>query len=523
MNLLQFENLSFSYKNSQNPLFESFNLTLQENWTVIAGANGCGKSTLLKLAAGILCPDDGKIKFNGKLLNVESGAETEYKVIYCPQETHEIPENLYTSFWDTDNDVRKFFSLLQIKEEMLERYDTLSGGEKKRIQIACALVEKPSLLLLDEPTNHLDKVTVKMILDALKLYEGMGIIVSHDRFFADSLCTKTVYLFNESKAYSSGENKIAADVYSAGLTQTLELRQKNADSSRENWNTLNSKAQKEKQMSNRLLAETAKSHARLSKKNVDVKDHDTKLKIDSYRLAGADRTTGDEKARVDSQLERTQAQRDSIKKALKRKEGFSINTADFSKPVIIDAAQIKAGEYEVSSPYLEISSSSKIGLSGPNGTGKTLFIKHIISEMEQKGSRDKVLYLPQEISAEEEKSILTDFQKLDEDEKGEVLSTLYRLGSEPESFHGTVNSVSPGELRKLMISMYITKPIMLLILDEPTNHMDITSIMALENALADINCGLLIVSHDESFLQKTTQSRYVISRDGDKGKILNWE
>lgn len=362
-----------------------------------------------------------------------------------------------------------------------------------------------------------------MILDALKLFEGMGIIVSHDRFFADSLCTKTVYLFNESKAYSSGENKIAADVYSAGLTQALELRQKNADSSRENWNALNSKAQKEKQMSNRLLAETAKSHARLSKKNVDVKDHDTKLKIDSYRLTGADRTTGDEKARVDSQLERTQAQRDSIKKSLKRKEGFSINTADFSKPVIIDAAQIKAGEYEVSSPYLEISSSSKIGLSGPNGTGKTLFIKHIISEMEQKGSRDKVLYLPQEISAEEEKSILTDFKKLDEDEKGEVLSTLYRLGSEPESFQGTVNSVSPGELRKLMISMYITKPIMLLILDEPTNHMDITSIMALENALADINCGLLIVSHDESFLQKTTQSRYVISRDGDKGKILNWE
>lgn len=139
--------------------------------------------------------------------------------------------------------------------------------------------------------------------------------------------------------------------------------------------------------------------------------------------------------------------------------------------------------------------------------------------MEQKGSRDKVLYLPQEISAEEEKSILTDFKKLDEDEKGEVLSTLYRLGSEPESFQGTVNSVSPGELRKLMISMYIAKPIMLLILDEPTNHMDITSIMALENALADINCGLLIVSHDESFLQKTTQSRYVISRDGNKGII----
>ena len=177
MNFIFINNLSFSYKTSQVSLFENFNLKIQEKWTVIAGSNGCGKSTLLKLIAGLEAPDSGKIQFDGE-------------IIYCPQETIEIPENIYTSFWSPENDIRKFFSILKITEDMIERYETLSGGEKKRIQIACALAEKPSLLLLDEPTNHLDKKTVQLILSALKNFEGMGLIVSHDRYFYRSALHK---------------------------------------------------------------------------------------------------------------------------------------------------------------------------------------------------------------------------------------------------------------------------------------------------------------------------------------------
>lgn len=541
MPLLQISNLSFSYPNSQIQLFENFSLQLQENWTVIAGSNGCGKSTLLNLIAGNIAPDGGKIIFDGAIL-------------YCPQETQEVPENLYTSFWSGENDVRKFFSLLRVTEEMLERYETLSGGEKKRIQIACALAEKPALLLLDEPTNHLDKATVQLILDAFQAFDGMGIIVSHDRYFADALCTKTVYLFNESKAFAGGRNCIAAETYQGGLTLALELRQKNAERSRTEWGKLNSKASAEKQRSQKLSEEIDRKKGSLSKKNVDAKDHDAKLKIDKLRVSGADRTTADLKAHVESQMERTLQSRDAMKKALKRKEGFSVSSTDFAKTFVIEETDIVVGSadeadgtdgaggagtsngvgvagasgstYTLHVPHIEIKPDSKIAITGQNGAGKTLFINHVISKIResgansaQKATKIELMYLPQEISDEEKAEVLAKYKSLNKEEKGEVLSTLFRLGSEPESLQGDAASVSPGELRKLMISMAVLHPLSLLVLDEPTNHMDITSVLALEDALSEICCPMIVISHDDTFLQKITNSHLKIIRSGDCGKI----
>ena len=141
-----------------------------------------------------------------------------------------------------------------------------------------------------------------------------------------------------------------------------------------------------------------------------------------------------------------------------------------------------------------------------------------------------MLYLPQEISSEQEKTILSDFYKLEESERGEVLSTLYRLGSEVErlAFLRSENSekemtdegrLSPGELRKLMIALAVQRPLSLLILDEPTNHMDITSVTALENALSSLDCAMIVVSHDKVFLEKISNASLVAERNGNLGEI----
>ena len=512
---VQITNLYFSYPSSHSVLFEDFSLQIYGGWTCVAGSNGSGKSTLLKLISGLISPDSGKIA---------AGGET----VYCPQESSEMPENLYNAFWSGDNDARRFFSQLHVTEEMLDRYESLSGGEKKRIQIACALSEKPSVLLLDEPTNHLDSAASKMISDALRLFDGIGIMVSHDRSFSDLLCTRTVFLFNESHAFSGGRDCTVYDSYPCALTKALELRKNNSNQSRGEWEKLNSKLSSEKQRSRKLEAENEKSKSRLSKKSSDPKDHDAQRKIDIARISGKDRTTGDAKARLETQIRQTESARDSIKKSLQRKEGFAVSETAFSKSIIIEETVFSPGDsYTLFIPHIEISPCAKIALTGQNGSGKSLFIKHLVSELEKNGRADEVMYLPQEISLDEEKKIFSDFTSLEESERGEVLSTLYRLGSEPESLmqidSADKKSLSPGELRKLMIALAVQKPLSILILDEPTNHMDITSVLALENALASLNCALLVVSHDESFLQKVTKERFVAKRNGNTGKIERGE
>ena len=514
--LLQIEKLYFSYPTTPANLFEDFSLQFYDGWTCLAGSNGCGKSTLLKLIAGSLLPDSGRI-FTGATISNND-------IVYCPQETSQIPENIYSVFWSDDNEIRRFFSMLHVSEEMLERYDTLSGGEKKRIQIACALAENPAILLLDEPTNHLDGETVEMISQTLSLFTGIGIMVSHDRSFADSLCTHTVYLYNEARAIFGGRDCIACQTYPGGLSKALELREQNADSSRAQWNKLNSKASSEKERSRQLALENERSKSRLSKKKIDPSDHDAKRKMDVARLGGKDRTTGDAKAHLENQIKRTEDARDSIQKSLKRKEGFSIESSDYCKTIIIEEKNLVVGDsigegntYTLHIPRIEIAPGEKLALTGQNGSGKSLFIKHVISELEKSGRIKEVMYLPQEISREEAIQIFEDFNKLEDDERGEVLSTLYRLGSEPESLQK--ESLSPGELRKLMISLAVQKPLSLLILDEPTNHMDITSVLALENALASLSCSLLIVSHDKAFLSKVSKRQLHAERKGNSGRI----
>lgn len=511
---LEIQKLYFSYPSSHVTLFEDFSLQFNDGWTCIAGSNGCGKSTLLKLIAGLLKPDEGRI--------VSGGQSSAGYVIYCPQETAEVPENLYSVFWSDDNEVRRFFSMLHITEEMIGRYDSLSGGEKKRIQIACALADRPAVLLLDEPTNHLDEGTVRMISDTLALFSGIGIIVSHDRSFADSLCKHTVYLYNEARAFSGGRECVVCESYSGGLSKALELRQQNASHNRGEWDKLDSKAAGEKQRSRSLAEENERSKSRLAKKNIDPHDHDSKRKIDVARLGGKDRSTGDAKAHLDSQIQRTEAARDSVKKSLMRKEGFSVEGAGFAKSIVIEESDIFASEektsYKLHIPRIVINPDSKIALTGQNGTGKSLFIKHLIKELEKSGRTKEVMYLPQEISEDLKNQILSDFNELEDAERGAVLSTLYRLGSEPENLQQ--GSVSPGELRKLMISLAVEKPLSLLILDEPTNHMDITSVLALESALSSLSCALIVVSHDRAFLEKVTDEKLHAERSKNEGRIF---
>ena len=185
--------LSFSYPEQSARLFESLSLTIHPGWTAFAGANGSGKTTLALLIAGRLAPDSGSIR-------------TPSSVVYCPQLFEDIGLDDYQYLYDYSSEALDLRRRLGLDDGMFQRTDSLSGGEKKRLQLFLALSRHPEVLILDEPTNHLDEGGRKLIASALSTYKGIGILISHDRAFMDSLVTRTLIFSRE-----GGDGCVAVD------------------------------------------------------------------------------------------------------------------------------------------------------------------------------------------------------------------------------------------------------------------------------------------------------------------------
>lgn len=505
--MIQFNSISFSF--GAQILFQDFSLTTNARCACIAGNNGVGKSTLLKLAAGILEAASGKITVSGE-------------AVYVEQECGEIPQSVFSSFWGADNEARKFYSMLGVSEEKISRWEELSGGEKKCIQIAAALAEHPAALFLDEPSNHLDGEHKQNIILALKNFRGQILLVCHDREFADALCEQTIFLFRESETFGGGEDKVCAKVYNSNLSRALELRGAEFSSLQTEWQDANHNSQKIKSTVERWRQESARSAGRIKKSAIEKGDHDAKHKIDMARISGKDRTAGDTQARFESLLARTDEKRDKIKRPLSKKSGFAFSKAeaDFETSNRFSAGGIPEHILHVPQTTLEngkkidsfdIKRRTRIAIVGKNGSGKTLLVKAILREAKEKGRAEHVFYLPQVTDEQFRETLCNQFERLSDGAKGEVLSTLYRLNSNPDSLaqRETIFDASPGEIRKIAIAMSLCQaPRYLYIFDEPTNHLDLESVLALESAVKHLSAALVIVSHDTVFLKNVLQEDF---------------
>jgi ATPase subunit of ABC transporter with duplicated ATPase domains len=191
-------------------------------------------------------------------------------------------------------------------------------------------------------------------------------------------------------------------------------------------------------------------------------------------------------------------------------DGASFMPRDFL--LRLPAGQLTLGDEgrQLHFPDLALGGTSRIALTGANGLGKSTLTNHLLGHLQL--PEEKCVTVPQEISAEDSRALLEAVKRLPNEERGRIMTTISRLGSRPGRLLESALP-SPGEVRKLLLALGIVRGPHLIVMDEPTNHMDLPSILCLEEALVDCPCAMLLVSHDEAFLAKIVDTSWHLTRD----------
>lgn len=486
--LLTLNSISYRYPDAAAPILDGVSATFPCGWTAIIGDNGCGKTTLAKIAAGLLTPDTGSV--TPTLLSA-----------YCPQDSSCAPAALedFALDWSTDAVVLR--TLLSIDDGWLWDYGSLSGGQRKRIQIACALWSRPDVLIMDEPTNDLDAGTRALVGAALESYDGVGILISHDRTLLNALVRQCLM-------FEDGRTTMRPGSYSEAASQAAMERSTAAaerEAARRECNRLQHEAQ-------RRRCEADRSKSRLNARSVGKKDNDKRERLGRARVSGKDgiasrssATMGRRAAKARERLEAPYAP----KRYDPAIEG--VGEAARGRTVIHGpATTLQRGNFSLSVPELWVGPADRIAVTGPNGAGKSTLIAHGVAAATP-GIR--VAVIPQDVDERQRSEALAALHDADPAERGHLLSLVGRLNSAPERLlEGS--DISPGELRKLMLAQQLAQKPHLLVLDEPTNHLDIGSIEALQEMLACFPGALLLATHDAELAAAVCNMRWTIG-DGN--------
>lgn len=379
--------------------------------------------------------------------------------------------------YDIQEKFNKICSGLQINEKMLnQNYNDLSGGEKTIVNLGALLLKEPSILLLDEPTNHLDMEKLEWLERFLKEYKGTILMVSHDRYFLDKIATKTILLEN-------GKEKI----YFGNYSYFLKEDEKRTLAEFENYKNQQKmiKKMKESIKTLRKFGELAKNEMFFKR----AKSIEKKLaKIEQLPQVDLEqKTLLNFKLNIDSRSGKDVVIINNLNKNFESKNIFE-------------------------NANLQIHYGEKIALIGKNGTGKSTLLKIIMNEDceytgEIKiGQSVNIGYIPQEINFEDDnQTILNFFEQFDNRNETEIRTSLAKYMFRGNDVFKKVSSLSGGEKVRLILAKLLKQNINFLILDEPTNHIDIETRELLEEAIKEYSGTVLLVSHDRYFINNLAE------------------
>ena len=494
-------------------LLEDLSFDIQEGERVaILGRNGCGKTTLFKILTGEMDYDGGEVYVNpNKKLGlisqiphfpagytVEDVLRSAFTELTSAKRKMEALEQAMTQGataeqlreydalvnrfqsgggYEMDVDVDKICNGLGITAaQRPQEFDSLSGGEKTRINLARLLLEKTDILLLDEPTNHLDLNSVEWLESYIKSFKGTVLIISHDRYFIDQVAQRVIEI-------TDGH----AEFYTGNYSFYMEEKQARFD--------LQLKQYEQEQAKLKQLGYTVERMKGWGINNRTL-----------YRRAMS----------IQHRMERIQkTQRPKTEKTMKA----SFGEKDFSGDVVFKMKNVSKSYGDrvlFSDVNLNVEGGERIALLGDNGTGKSTFLKCLLGEEDcggriQFGPTVKWGYLPQIIRFDHPERSLYDTMLYEKNLTPQMARD--RLGAflfQGEDVFKTVGTLSGGEQSRLRLCMLMDEKINLLILDEPTNHLDIASREWVEAAIEEFEGVLLFVSHDRYFIEKFAERIWLL-------------
>lgn len=495
MNLLTVDHVTKVF--TQRKIFEDASFYLQEQEKVgVIGINGTGKSTLLKMIAGIEEPDSGEVIYANQIV-----------VHYLPQMPEFDPDATvlesvlsYASvgsvhkesnkdeheMWNLESSAKSMMTKLGIYD-FDEKTGHLSGGQKKRLALVAVLLTPCDVLLLDEPTNHLDAEMAEWLENYLKNYRGAMIMVTHDRYFLDSVCNRIVEV-DHGKIYS----------YETNYSGYLEARAQRIESMEVSERKRQAFLKKEIEWIRRG------AKARTTKQKARIERYET---LRDQKAMQADKQV--EMSSISSRMGRTTVELSHIHK-------------EYEDRVLID---------DFSYIFLK---QDRIGFVGSNGCGKTTLMKIIDQRIEPDsgeviiGQTIKIGYYTQEIEQDPSAGIAYMDPKLrvidyikntaefvrTQDGLISASAMLDKFLFPPEEQYGLIEKLSGGEKRRLNLLRVLMEAPNVLILDEPTNDLDITTLAILEDYLDNYEGIVITVSHDRYFLDRVVQRIFAFEEGG---------
>lgn len=516
MTLLRFENMHLAY--GHTPLLNDANLTLEEGERVaILGRNGAGKSSLMKLVAGDIQPAAGslwrkpglKIGILPQVLPAADDRHVFDVVALGLAEAGRLLEefNKITNMPPDQIDLKRMdelqhqldacngWALSQNVEQLMKRLhldgttkmSELSGGWRRRVALAQALVSEPDLLLLDEPTNHLDIETIQWLEEQIKSFSGAVLLITHDRTFMQNIATRMLEL--DLGEITSWEGNYLDFLDFKAHQLEVEARHQ------------------------------AAFDKKLAQEEVWIRQG-----------IKARRTRNEGRVRALQELRKQRSERFQRQ----GKADIQLETADQSGKLVAELTNASfsyAGKPIVKNLNLRVQRGDKIGLLGRNGAGKTTLLKMLLGDLQPQegevkiGTKIEVAYFDQlRGQLDPEKTVLDNLAEgrtsvtINGRDK-HVIGYLQDFLFTPERARQPVSALSGGEQNRLLLAKLFAKPANLLVMDEPTNDLDLETLELLEELLLNFDGTLLLVSHDRAFLDSVVTS--ILAFEGE-GKIKEY-